>query len=42
MRDQILARVKRLGNGKVFSARDFLDIASRALKALGVWRAQLV
>lgn len=29
MRDQILARIKRLGDGKVFSAKDFLDIASR-------------
>jgi hypothetical protein len=29
MRDQILARIKRLGEGKVFSAKDFLDIASR-------------
>src|SRR5580704_4337223 len=29
MRDQILARINRLGNGKAFSAKDFLDIASR-------------
>jgi len=29
MRDQILARIKRLGEGNVFSAKDFLDIASR-------------
>jgi len=29
MRDQILTRIKRLGEGKVFSAKDFLDIASR-------------
>jgi len=29
MRDQILARIRRLGDGKVFSAKDFLDIASR-------------
>ena len=29
MRDQILARIKRLGEGKAFSAKDFLDIASR-------------
>lgn len=29
MRDHILARIKRLGDGKVFSAKDFLDIASR-------------
>jgi hypothetical protein len=29
MRDQILARIKRLGDGKAFSAKDFLDIASR-------------
>jgi hypothetical protein len=29
MRDHILARIKRLGEGKAFSAKDFLDIASR-------------
>jgi hypothetical protein len=29
MRDQILARINRLGDGKAFSAKDFLDIASR-------------
>jgi len=29
MRDQILARINRLGEGKAFSAKDFLDIASR-------------
>lgn len=29
MRDQILARIERLGDGKAFSAKDFLDIASR-------------
>ena len=29
MRDQIVARIERLGNGKAFSAKDFLDIASR-------------
>lgn len=29
MRDQIVARVERLGEGKAFSAKDFLDIASR-------------
>lgn len=29
MRDQIVARVVRLGEGKAFSAKDFLDIASR-------------
>jgi len=29
MRDQIVARVERLGPGKAFSAKDFLDIASR-------------
>jgi hypothetical protein len=29
MRDQIVARIKRLGPGKAFSAKDFLDIASR-------------
>jgi hypothetical protein len=29
MRDQIVARIERLGQGKAFSAKDFLDIASR-------------
>lgn len=29
MRNQIVARIERLGEGKVFSAKDFLDIASR-------------
>src|SRR6202522_3075877 len=29
MRDQIVARIERLGEGRVFSAKDFLDIASR-------------
>src|ERR1039458_9328479 len=29
MRDHILERIKRLGEGKVFSAKDFLDIGSR-------------
>src|SRR6267142_491539 len=29
MRDQILTRLRRLGDGKVFSAKDFLDIATR-------------
>src|SRR5208283_3575701 len=29
MRDQILARINRLGEGNPFSAKDFLDIASR-------------
>jgi hypothetical protein len=29
MKNQILARINRLGNGKAFSAKDFLDIASR-------------
>jgi len=29
MQDQILARIKRLGEGKAFSAKDFLDIATR-------------
>jgi hypothetical protein len=29
MRDQIVARIRRLGDGKAFSAKDFLDIASR-------------
>lgn len=29
MRDQIITRIERLGEGKAFSAKDFLDIASR-------------
>jgi hypothetical protein len=29
MRDQIFGRIERLGPGKAFSAKDFLDIASR-------------
>ena len=29
MRDQIVARIERLGPGKAFSAKDFLDISSR-------------
>jgi len=29
MRDQIVARIERQGAGKAFSAKDFLDIASR-------------
>src|SRR5450755_473480 len=29
MRDQIVGRIERLGEGKVFSAKDFLDVASR-------------
>jgi hypothetical protein len=29
MRDQIVGRIERLGEGKAFSAKDFLDIASR-------------
>src|SRR5271169_4379545 len=29
MRDQIVARIERLGAGKAFSAKDFMDIASR-------------
>jgi hypothetical protein len=29
MRDQVIARINRLGEGKAFSAKDFLDIASR-------------
>ena len=29
MRDQIVMRIERLGAGKAFSAKDFLDIASR-------------
>src|ERR1700693_69691 len=31
MRDQILARIERFGGGKAFSAKDFLDIASRTM-----------
>lgn len=29
MKDQIVTRIERLGEGKAFSAKDFLDIASR-------------
>src|SRR5271167_2218197 len=29
MRDQIVERIERLGAGRAFSAKDFLDIASR-------------
>jgi len=29
MRDQVVARIERWGEGKAFSAKDFLDIASR-------------
>jgi predicted transcriptional regulator of viral defense system len=29
MQDKIVARIERLGEGKAFSAKDFLDIASR-------------
>jgi hypothetical protein len=29
MRDQIVRRIERLGEGKAFSAKDFLDVASR-------------
>jgi hypothetical protein len=29
IRDQIVARIERLGAGKAFSAKDFQDIASR-------------
>jgi Family of unknown function (DUF6088) len=29
MRDHIVARIRRFGDGKAFSAKDFLDIASR-------------
>ncbi|MBN9660497.1 MAG: hypothetical protein J0H49_20075 [Acidobacteria bacterium] len=31
MRDQIVSRIKRLEKGQAFSAKDFLDIASRAM-----------
>jgi hypothetical protein len=30
MKDQIVRRIERLGEGKAFSAKDFLDIASRS------------
>lgn len=30
-RDQIVARINRLGSGKAFSAKDFLDLASRSM-----------
>jgi len=30
-RDHILAKIERLGQGKAFSAKDFLDIASRTM-----------
>jgi Family of unknown function (DUF6088) len=30
-RDQIVARIERLGEGKAFSAKDFLDVASRTM-----------
>ncbi len=30
-RDQIVARIERLGDGKAFSAKDFLDLASRTM-----------
>jgi hypothetical protein len=29
MRDKMVARIEKLGPGKAFSAKDFLDIASR-------------
>ncbi len=31
MHDQIVARIEQLGEGKAFSAKDFLDIASRTM-----------
>jgi hypothetical protein len=31
MQDQIAGRIERFGSGKVFSAKDFLDVASRTL-----------
>lgn len=31
MRDQIIGRIERLGEGKAFSAKDFLDVASRTM-----------
>jgi hypothetical protein len=31
MRDQIVARISRFGDGKPFAAKDFLDIASRGM-----------
>lgn len=39
MRDQIVARIGRLGNGKAFSAKDFLDIANRT--TIDVTRVEL-
>ncbi len=39
MRDRIVARIERLGEGKAFSAKDFLDIASRT--TIDVTLAQL-
>src|SRR5579863_1866453 len=30
-RDQIVAKIERLGEGKAFSAKDFLDLASRSM-----------
>jgi hypothetical protein len=38
MRDQIVARIERLGEGKAFSAKDFLDIASRGRRS--TWLSQ--
>src|SRR6202451_1374089 len=34
MRDQIVARIERLGEGKAFSAEDFMDSASRTTIAV--------
>jgi hypothetical protein len=39
MRNQIVKRIERLGHGKAFSAKDFLDIASRT--TIDVMLAQL-
>lgn len=39
MRNQIVKRIERLGHGKAFSAKDFLDVASRT--TIDVMLAQL-
>ncbi|HTX35752.1 MAG TPA: DUF6088 family protein [Bryobacteraceae bacterium] len=37
MRDRIVARIGRAGKGKAFSAKDFLDIASRTTIDVTLW-----
>src|ERR1700721_211748 len=37
-RDQIVARIGRLGDGKAFSAKDFLDLAARAIARKQRWK----